>query len=1076
MQTSIYAITEGHRTVVSNYNQQAPFASFFPGIAGLNGIPLWAFYVNRGQCVSGFGVEDKSGAIVEFRTALLAYRDTPLNGFRTFLQVGERFYEPFRPGLQNRQYDCRSRMSFDPVSLSLEEENPALQLRVRVTYQTVPGEPWPALARRVTIENLGRAAIHLKWADGLPRLMPVGLHFINMKCMLTTLSSKFIVRNIDGFVPFYQSKCVDGSHTTGPGNFALYSDGEELLPILVNPQLIFGPNTSLDVPEAFLEPPAAEPENRCPELTMPMAMSCRRHELAAGQTITRDAMFGRAHTIEALAEVAALATTNGWFETKQAENKRVIDTVTNGGATWSADPLFDGYSRQNFLDNVLRGGLPVTVADHAGRKHVLQVYARIHGDMERDYNQFVLEPTFYSQGNGGYRDMLQNRRNDIYVNPDVGADCIRMFVNEIFLDGYNPHNIWGYVYSLKADCDVVELTGRLTADDADAAVLQEVLRDSYTPGQVLTELSRRGVEPVVDAPVVLGEILSHSIATDRADTLSGYWTDHWHYNLDTIDSFLSVFPDRLDHLLFTPDCCTYAQSLGFVRPRAERYELVDGEPRPQNFLETPKEHDWMARTPLMWVRTRGSDGDIYTTTLFAKLLALVPLKMATLDPFDVGIEFEAGRANWNDALHNMNELFGSSTNETLELLRLVNFLLAAGEQTQWKEVRLTTEQTQLVRSVEAALKECPGDDPDTLLAYWDRTNTAKERFRECTRHGIDGAEEVLTRETVDGFLTACRRKLEDGLARAVDPETGLMESYLYHEMTDYDVTENGEIRAKAFKQIRTVPFLEGQMHYLRVLGPGPKARRQYQAVRRSELYDEPLKMYKVCGAVDRLPSRFGGITACTPGLMERETIWLHMEYKYLLEILRTEQFDDFYTDLRHALVAFQPPERYGRSPLENSSFLVPSIAADKELHGRGFYARLSGACAEYVHIQLLMNLGPQPFVLAADGALCFVPRPALPAWLFTPSTGAAEWLRDGEPQTTNLPEDHYAFVLFNRTLMIYINPTGKPTAGADAATMQRIELIDPDGTTTQLAPDAIRGDVAHAVRNGHFAVIKASFA
>ena len=63
---------------IKNYNEAKPFASFFPGIAGIMGIPIWCFYVNRGQCISSFGFDSKDGAIMEFQPANKAYRYTPL--------------------------------------------------------------------------------------------------------------------------------------------------------------------------------------------------------------------------------------------------------------------------------------------------------------------------------------------------------------------------------------------------------------------------------------------------------------------------------------------------------------------------------------------------------------------------------------------------------------------------------------------------------------------------------------------------------------------------------------------------------------------------------------------------------------------------------------------------------------------------------------------------------------------------------------------------------------------------------------------------------------------------------------
>lgn len=72
---------------IRNYMKKEPFCSFLPGIAGEMGIPMWCFYVNRGQGICSFGVENKSGAIMEFYPAHQAYRNTPMTGYRTFMKV-----------------------------------------------------------------------------------------------------------------------------------------------------------------------------------------------------------------------------------------------------------------------------------------------------------------------------------------------------------------------------------------------------------------------------------------------------------------------------------------------------------------------------------------------------------------------------------------------------------------------------------------------------------------------------------------------------------------------------------------------------------------------------------------------------------------------------------------------------------------------------------------------------------------------------------------------------------------------------------------------------------------------------
>ena len=95
-----YFLAPDGQFVIENYNQAAPFTNFFPGIAGVWGIPMWVFYVNRGQCICSFGIESKDKSILEFQPANKAFRLTASQGFRTFLKVksGAKifYYEPFR--------------------------------------------------------------------------------------------------------------------------------------------------------------------------------------------------------------------------------------------------------------------------------------------------------------------------------------------------------------------------------------------------------------------------------------------------------------------------------------------------------------------------------------------------------------------------------------------------------------------------------------------------------------------------------------------------------------------------------------------------------------------------------------------------------------------------------------------------------------------------------------------------------------------------------------------------------------------------------------------------------------------
>ena len=115
-----YTLGASGEFIITNYNLAKPFASFFPGIAGAHGIPMWVFYVNRAQCICSIGIEDKEHPIMEFLSANAAYQLAGNQGFRTFLKFGAgrnvTMYEPFQTQLGTEKMDRTQRMIIFPRS------------------------------------------------------------------------------------------------------------------------------------------------------------------------------------------------------------------------------------------------------------------------------------------------------------------------------------------------------------------------------------------------------------------------------------------------------------------------------------------------------------------------------------------------------------------------------------------------------------------------------------------------------------------------------------------------------------------------------------------------------------------------------------------------------------------------------------------------------------------------------------------------------------------------------------------------------------------------------------------------
>ena len=259
-----YYLNDNGEFVIENYNYSKPFSNFFPGIAGKYGIPMWTFYVNRGQAISSFGVKDKDHAILEFLPANKAWQLVSSQGFRTFIKITSQnktlFYEPFHNGFSNLGYDLANKMLVGPAGLSLEETNLSLGLKVKVEYFNVPSDNYAGLVRILKIENTGNKDKTVELVDGLPQIVPFGTNNFFLKKMSRTIEGWMAVENLKNSAPFYRLK-VDPTDRPEvihikEGNFYLgfsfEGDKAKLVHPIVDPSHVFGEITDFSLPANFV--------------------------------------------------------------------------------------------------------------------------------------------------------------------------------------------------------------------------------------------------------------------------------------------------------------------------------------------------------------------------------------------------------------------------------------------------------------------------------------------------------------------------------------------------------------------------------------------------------------------------------------------------------------------------------------------------------------------------------------------------------------------------------------------------------------------------------------------------------
>ncbi|MGC8765214.1 MAG: hypothetical protein ACP5QT_04945 [Brevinematia bacterium] len=1065
---------------IKNYNFARPFVSFFPGIAGIMGIPVWCFYVNRGQCISSFGFDTKDGALMEFQPANKAYRLTPLYGFRTFIKIEDEIYEPFNETFSNRKYRIENEMIISPFDLTLTEENKTLGLRCEVNYFTIPNEPVGGLARILTITNNFSGNLTFELIDGLPVIMPSGLTEWAMKNMSRTIEAWYTVDNLEKNSPYYRLKVtfldVAEVKPVLSGNFYFsFIENEKRLPVIIEPDRVFGNSTDLSYPFSFKKRDFRFPEVQYSGNRTPSALSFAKVSIKAGEKLKLYSLAGRTEKIEILNERLNSYSKREFFEKKQRENEGLIKTLMDRCFIVSSRKEFDSYARQSFLDNLLRGGFPYTITSDK-KRDVLYLFSRRHGDPERDYNNFKLQPAYFSQGNGAYRDINQNRRNDVFFNPDVEHFNILYFMNLIQLDGYNPLVVKGVSYSFDRS-RISELEKWLTSDLVEE--IAPILGKNFIPSDIIKFFEENNVKlkkgNLFD---FLSFLLTNSRKVEEAEHGEGFWTDHWFYNLDLIEAFEAVFPDRMRFLLVEEKNFSFYDNDEIVLPRREKYVLnYAGLPRQYNALRKDKEKTKLINSRDIEphkVRTNYGKGEIYKTILLCKLISLGVMKLSTLDPENIGIEMEAGKPNWNDSINGLPGLFGSSLNETLELKRLFLLLKRLIEDYDLKklEISIPVEIYDFMSSLCSALKDNLSGKI-TNFEFWDICSTEREIFREKTKNGIDGKEIRLKISSLIEFIDIATEKLTDSIERAYDKENLLYTTYFYYDLVKYKL-EKGIIIPEKFEMKRVVPFLESEVHYLKIENDKQKAKNLALAVKNSEIYDRKLKMYKLSASTESQPLEIGRIKAFTPGWLENESVFSHMEYKYLLELLKSGLFEMFYEEIKSCLIPFLNPEIYGRSILENVSFIVSSSNPDSSIHGAGYYPRLSGTTSEFYNMLLVMAFGKKPFYLNEEGKLCLSMKPALASWLFTNKDREVEYYSEKGVRKLYVPANSFAISWMKETIVLFKNPARKDTFKEDTKILS-YTFFDGKKKIAEIIGEVISEPYSREVREGKYSMIEVLF-
>ena len=169
----------------------------------------------------------------------------------------------------------------------------------------------------------------------------------------------------------------------------------------------------------------------------------------------------------------------------------------------------------------------------------------------------------------------------------------------------------------------------------------------FRPGQLAAMIEEQNIFLLTSLPELIDNVAAAAEISPMAVSKDGYWADHWTYYMDLVESFLKVFPDQEENLLFDEEL-PYFYSPLVVLPRSQKYVLstsFNGKWHHVRQLDASVEDSLRLMKMKKYVNNSSGwfeieanyqhdkNGNIFRSSPIAKLFLLAALKFATRDPY-----------------------------------------------------------------------------------------------------------------------------------------------------------------------------------------------------------------------------------------------------------------------------------------------------------------------------------------------------------------------------------------------------------------------------------------------------------
>ena len=156
------------------------------------------------------------------------------------------------------------------------------------------------------------------------------------------------------------------------------------------------------------------------------------------------------------------------------------------------------------------------------------------------------------------------------LNPRLGSFNIRTFLSFIQADGYEPLTVEAIAFTIKDKSECVRVATRAVGEAdghrAQREALTEILHAGpFRPGQVFQLMEEQNIELMISRQDFVDMVAATATYSPIAKYTNGFWADHWTYYIDLIESYLSIYPDWEQRIMFE-ESLPYYFSPAFVKP------------------------------------------------------------------------------------------------------------------------------------------------------------------------------------------------------------------------------------------------------------------------------------------------------------------------------------------------------------------------------------------------------------------------------------------------------------------------------------------------------------------------------